>query len=484
MKKQLIYIILGAVTLLGTVSCDLLEVLPGQEVSSGVALNTREGIEAATMGVYARLRSTAQYGRNLIVYPEIMSNTGAHSGTSSNFLNHSRNARNSHMAPWITGYQAISQINAIFEALEPFEADERWKKSVAGQLHFLRALFYHNLARVYGYDPSAIGSNNRGSVPLVLVAFNDWNEIRGVSRASHDEMYNFIYDELDKAYEYLSETTLNSRAPQFATAGAAAALFSRVALYRGDWARVVIEAEKALDSGIGRLSTVASYHADWRVAFHPESFFEVEFMPADNLGPTNSIRVAFTNRIDESSDVPNGNGYVIVSDQLWADLTRENNENALPTPIRDVRGSLVFYGADRESDKLQMTKFFSRSGPVNLDNVPVIRLSEVYLNRAEAYANMIGMMSESMVDINVIRANRGLPPVSGLSDDALLEEVWMQRRLELAFEGHSWFDYKRTRRNIPKPTGTTFSWTDYRILAGFPLREVAMHADVRNNSGY
>ncbi|NGM60428.1 RagB/SusD family nutrient uptake outer membrane protein [Sphingobacterium sp. SGG-5] len=474
MRQIYVYFVACFATVLLTLfSCkDLLDVQPGQAVDTELSLTSVEGFEAATMGVYAVLRSTAQYGQQLIVYPTIMSNTGAHSGVGSALLNLSRNARLSHMNPWATGYKAISQINVILIALEDFEADQQWKNSIAGQLHFLRALFFHNLSRVYGYDPTAIGSTNRGTVPLTLQPVYSWDNLESLARASIPEMYAFLYDELEKAYAYL-EGTSNERAPGFATQGAVAALFSRVALYNGDYPKVIEEANKAIASHVGRLSTTASYYADWRTPFHPESLFEVGFRSDQNVGPNNSIRAAYTNRVSESSDAVSGSSYVMVSDMLYAQYA-----------AGDVRRTLIMKGVGNESGNNQMTKFFSRGGQINLDNVPVIRLSEVYLNRAEAYANISGMEPLAVADVNLIRNRAGLTSVPTLFDVELMEEVLLQRRLELAFEGHSWFDYKRLGRNIPKPTGTTFLFSDYRILPRIPVREVAIHPDLKQNRGY
>ena len=455
-------------------SCEsLLETDPILSVDSDTALISVEGIEAATIGCYSYLREVDLYGREYIVNPELMGNSAAHSGRRSNNLALSNNQRGYHMGGWRDSYKAILQINLILQAVEDIETDQEWKDGIAGQLYFLRALYFHNLARIYGYDPTAVVSNSdRGTVPLILDPVNSLEDVKPKERAPIAEMYAHLYSDLEKAHELLGSGS-NGSGPHYATQGGAAALFTRVALYNGDYEKVIEMAEKAIASGVGRFSSYDSYVADWRTESHPESLFEVEFKIDQNIGVTNSIRSAFTTRVDGDATLPNGNGDAVVSDELFA--LYEND---------DVRKQLIMKGLGRASDANEMTKFFSRGGAPNLDNVPVIRLSEVYLNRAEAYARIPGGEASALGDVNLIRERAGLAPIGGLSEEALLNEILKQRKLELAFEGHSFFDYKRLGEDIEKPTGTVIRFTDYRILPRISWREFNANKLLRQNVGY
>jgi hypothetical protein len=207
MKKIFKYIMI-ATTVVFTTSCsDLLDVNPKVDIDSSEALNSMEGIETATVGAYSYLREVAQYGRQLIVYPEMLGNNAMHSGVGTNLLNLSNNVRGSHLTSWQTGFKAIAQINLVLEALEDIEASEEWKNRVGGQLYFLRALFFHNLSKIYGYDPTAKGSPNRGTVPLSLKGVLSLGDIVGVPRATQEEMYAHLYSDLQKAYDQLAGTS-------------------------------------------------------------------------------------------------------------------------------------------------------------------------------------------------------------------------------------------------------------------------------------
>lgn len=455
-------------------SCNkLLETNPTDAVDVDMALTTKEGFQTATVGVYSYLRNTAQFGRQMVVYPEILGNNAAHSGRGTNLINHANNARGSHMTPWRSSYEAIAQINIILAELKDFKESPEWKDQIEGQLRFLRALFFHNAAKVYSYDPTAIGTSNRGALPLNLEPVYSYDKIINLPRASQEDFYAQLYIDLDRAYECLKSTP-NDRGPHWATAGAAAALLSRVALYNGDYPKVVDAVKKALESGVGKFSSQSSYVSDWRQAVHPESIFEMEVKTDQNLGANNAPRADYTNRAGVgNTETVSGRGNAKVSDDfyvLFEDV--------------DVRKELIVKGLGSASDDYQTTKFFSRSGELNLDNIPIIRVSELYLNRAEAYARMAGMEELAIQDINAIRVRAGLDPVFGLAEDNLINEVLKQRRLELAFEGHNFFDYKRLGMDIIKPGGKVFPFSDYRVLARIPWREFNANKALQQNRNY
>ena len=153
--------------------------------------------------------------------------------------------------------------------------------------------------------------------------------------------------------------------------------------------------------------------------------------------------------------------------------------------IVDVRRSLYELGtAGRGTAEIECTKFLGRSGQVNLDNIPVIRVSEMYLNRAEALARS-GNAAGALTDLNVIRTRAGLPAATGLTGASLITEILKQRRLELAFEGHRFFDMKRLGLDIVKAAPVqNLNFTDFRVLAPLPVREIQSNANLKQNTGY
>jgi hypothetical protein len=136
---------------------------------------------------------------------------------------------------------------------------------------------------------------------------------------------------------------------------------------------------------------------------------------------------------------------------------------------------------------VECTKYIGKNGFINLDNIPVIRIAEVYLNRAEAMAtpgSPVFDETAALADLNRIATARGLADFT-LAGPDLYEEILRQRRIELAFEGHRFFDLKRLGRDIVKaPHYNTLSFTDIRVLAPIPTREVDGNRNLAQNPGY
>lgn len=463
------------ILLILTTSCDkLLEVNPKQSIDSSIALQSKDGIEAAVISVYSRLLSVNQYGKAMLATAEALSNNAIHTGNSSNLQTAANNNIGSHLPHWQSSYYAINEINLILDALRgSTNYDQEWQAVKSGELHCLRALYYHNLVRAFAYDPTAIiEDRDFGGVPLMLVGVDDISKIGSLERAPINKVYEKIYSDLDSANTFFASVNW-SKGPHRITKGAVDALYSRVALYNGDWQKVVSTVNDALEATTAIFSTKENFLADWRKEVHPESIFEVKFNEQDNLGSDNSLRGAYTSRgfyDDEFFTIQ----AVLAVDPAFLELYEEV----------DVRKQLFRLGVGANKKFHECYKFISKNGMLNLDNVPVIRLSELYLNRAEAYYHMGPQYhTNALADLNKIRSRAGLSHYNG-SGEALLEEILKQRRLELAFEGHQWFDLKRNGRDVVKGSGN-ITFDDFRILAPIPEREISTSENqIKQNYGY
>lgn len=457
-------------------SCDgILDVTPKQSIDSRTALESPEAIQAALNSVYAYLRQTSQYGRDLIAIPELLADNTDHTNNPTTLYAEFRNQPGAHMGIWGSSYSAINEINNLLLVLEnpPANVSNEFKETIAGQAHFLRALYYHNLSKIYGYDPKAsVDEVNFGSVPLMLDPVLSTERIEYPSRADVADIYEQIYQDLEMAYNLLNGKTVDASNPEYyASSAAAAALFSRVALYNEDYDRVISEAAAALVLTETKFMTNGSYIAGWRQMKLPESIFEVVFHLGDHADPVNeSLRATFTSRQTLGSTSFSSRGNVVVGADLYSKYA-----------ANDIRRGLFMNGVGRNASRTEITKYISRSA-ANHDNVPVIRVSEVYLNRAEAYARSMPAQEDlARLDLNVIRERAGLAPVgSSLSGQDLIDEIALQRRLELAFEGHRFFDLKRQGMDIIKPIGNV-GFQEPRILAPLPYSEVQRNTNLKQN---
>lgn len=476
-KTSKIGIVCLAITGVLFLGCNkLLDVNPRQSIDSRIALESPEAIQAALNSVYAYLRQESQYGRDMVVIPELLADNTDHTNNPTTLYSHFRNQPGAHMGIWGSSYSAINEINNILKVLEnpPVGASQDFVATIAGQAHFLRALYYHNLSRIYGYDPHArVEEVYFGSVPILTEPVLGTDDITYPSRADVEDVYRLIYDDLTEAYTLLDGRVADGSNPEYyGSAAAAAALFSRVALYNEDYPTVITRATDALNLVGDRFMAESAYISGWRQMKLPESIFEVVFHVGDHPDPVNtSLRATLTSRLTLNATSFSNRGNVVVAPGLL---------NLYSTS--DVRRGLFMNGVGRNASRTEITKYLSRSG-TNHDNVPVLRVSEVILNRAEAYAYS-DQDDLARADVNRIRQRAGLAQLpSTVTGDALKEEIALQRRLELAFEGHRFFDLKRRGQDIVKPIGNV-RFDEPRILAPLPYSEVERNTNLKQNFDY
>lgn len=481
-------------------SCDsLLQVEPRQSIDANGALNTPDAMDAALNSVYARLRSVRNYGRDLLALSDALADVGQTTSNSGRLIGENNNQPNAHFQAgfWQNSYYAINEANLILDGIATVEgASDAQKARWEGEAKFLRALNYFDLVKCYAYMPTAIfqqGVTDEGGIPLVLngVITSGDAFTRQTPRSTIAEVYTQIYADLEDA-----KRLLTSRGVQYASSGAASALLSRVALYRGDWAKVVSESTTALASNIGTVLGGTAYVNGWRQSVNPESMFEVRFALAEeSIGVNESLQSSYTPLLNLSNKnsqggwgdfIPNATvrGFFGLT-QLQTGSPASDNNNWDVTRNADVRAQLyttgnTVRGAGRQ---IESTKFMSKSGFAYADNVPVIRKSEMHLNRAEANFQL-NKEADALTELNAFKALRGLPAVT-LTGTALLNEILLERFKEFAFEGHRFFDLKRYGRPIVKTTpAVNVQFDDFRILPPIPQREVDGNPNLNQNRGY
>ncbi|UJP65206.1 RagB/SusD family nutrient uptake outer membrane protein [Mongoliitalea daihaiensis] len=477
-------------------SCeDALLVDPRQSIDADGALGTPDAVDAALNSVYARLRATANYGRNMFAVSDALADVGQTTNNSGRLIGEFNNNPGAHHGNWANSYFAINEANLILDGIAGGVTGattaqlSRWE----GEAKFLRALYYFDLIKIYAYMPTAIyqpGVVDEGGVPLVLegVITSQAAFARQSPRATIAQVYDQIYADLEDA-----KRLLTSRGPQFASSGAASALLSRVALYRGDWAKSRDESTLALNSGVGTVLGGDAYVAGWRTDIHPESMFEVRFaIAAESIGVNESLQSSFTTilNLGASKNAQGGWGDFIPNPtvrgffgltQLQVDnVAGANNDNWDVTRNDDVRAFLYttgnsIRGAGRQ---IECIKFASKNGFAYGDNVPVIRKSEMHLNRAEANYQL-GNVADALAELNAFKGLRGVATVD-LAGEALLNEILLERFKEFAFEGQRFFDLKRYGRG-PK---ANIAFDDFRILPPIPQREVDGNTNLNQNRGY
>jgi starch-binding outer membrane protein, SusD/RagB family len=521
MKKNILnlstFLVVSMVIL--TTSCEKqLEINPRQSIDASTALSSRDAVEASITSIYANLKNARLYGRDLITHPEALSDNGFATNKSGRLLPEAQNnlptQTTNHFTNtvWIVSYRSINQINLTLEAIPGLKLTptlsqaekDRWE----GQLYFLRALYYFDLVRVYGYIPGAVvAAQDKGGVPLTTTGFSTAEAALAFkpARAPLADVYKLINDDLILANSKLLSSTSSSTANKAAAQG----LLARVSLYNKNYAEAKRWSDSCINLTSSRLTTTANYVAQWRGDTHTESLFQVRFATTgENIGVNESLQTSFTTLITPGNTaVTGGFGDMVPTLTLLSDLgitlagppTIANYAvNAvIASRNTDVRNLVYEVGTTgRGPAKVECTKYLGKAGFINLDNVPVIRVSEIYLIRAEAQAALgssVLNLTNALADLKAIKSRRYTDYVgsaqettdNGSTQPILFEEILRQRRIELAFEGHRFFDLKRLGRDLVKgPHYNNVAFTDIRILPPILQADVDGNPNLKQNSGY
>jgi hypothetical protein len=505
MRKNLFKILLLA-GVVSVASCTkVLDTEPRQSIDDATALNSRDNVNAAITATYARLKAVASYGRDLLALSEALGDNGRSTNKTGRLVPESQNIIGNHFTNWQNSYFAIAEINKTLEAIPKLNVvpvvttaeRDNWE----GQLYFLRGLFYFDLMRVYAYIPGAVvAAQDKGGVPIITAGVNSIDQAVATlpARASIANVYTQIYADLNLAITKL--TNASTSFPHVATRVSAQALLARVALFNKDYATAKTNADAVIASHGNRLMSTTNYVSGWRTAINPEALFEVRFgNNAENIGVNTSLQTSYTTLVAPGDRSRTGGfGDLVPTNTLLAALgisvsANGSNTAAITARTTDVRNQLYEVGTTgRGPAFVECTKFMGKSGFINLDNVPVIRISEMYLTRAEAQSTTGSPVFDeaaARADLVLIKTNRyttyNPAPDNALTGAALLNEILLQRRIEFAMEGHRFFDLKRRGADLLKgPHYFDVAFSDVRILPGLPQRELDGNPNLVQNTGY
>ncbi|WP_345948046.1 RagB/SusD family nutrient uptake outer membrane protein [Mucilaginibacter sp. PAMB04274] len=475
MKKNIIILLAGCA--IGLSSCKkILDTEPRQSISSDVALNSAAGIRGLLNNAYSNLTQSGLFGRDIIVQSEVLAdNCRIATSNSNRFVNEANNQPRAHFDDYTTIYPIINKANLIIDYIDKVaDATAAQKASIKGQALFLRALLYFTLVNEYAYNPKQIVNSFNLGVPISLKGVSTVSQIEGLPRATSAQVYDQVKADLAAAITLLDNPAGNN-AKIYASKGGAQALLSRVSLYNQEYQAAIDNATAAINSGVATFvstATVAGYQSIFNQKYSPESLFEINIDVSESNG-TNSIQNIYQ-RLNNASNSSSGYGDVVPSNSMLAAYEAGDLRKDAELIAVNKAGEPVFW----------IQKYPGSGGQYGVDNIRVIRISEMYLNRAEAYARLGGAGNEDLAraDVNRIRARAGLPATAA-TGTALIDVILKERRVELAYEGHRWFDLTRLGMNIVKDNGTLL-YTDFKILPPIPIGELDINPNLVRNPGY
>lgn len=387
---------------------------------------------------------------------------------------------------WYVSYKMISAANLVISYYERGELADPSAASLqlVGENYFIRAFAHFSMlnlfARPYTHDPNG---------PGIIIRDSD-NEPTLKPRASVKEVYEFILNDLRIASSLMQPNTM--RGPGYASVYASYALMSRAFLYMEEPDSVIKYSDLVINSG--RYNITGDYPNYFRsAASSDETIWCIIFAEVDDLKKFGSIGSMYY------SDGNSGWGEEYASD-IYRGMLEQNPEdtrNEYIVPLLDDQGNIM----TKTGTGIRIyyiTKFSFQDGSPTLSSPVMFRISEMYLNRAEAYARK-GDDVNAMNDLDAIRSNRGLADKlfngSVPEGKTALQTVLEERRLELAFEGHRTFDVYRNKTDMNRTywgyhlTGLKESdvnydqpapvniipWTDPRIIYYIPENETRIN---------
>ncbi len=482
MKRFVSYILIG-VAALGLTACNgFLDKAPVLSQSTELTLSDYAGLNKATLGAYYFLADDAWYGGERILESEMRSGNGMkHAAHNSNRYTTQMNWNYTADATsdlWEDAYYVISCCNNVLDNLEGKESTDVSKQdldNLKAECLFLRALSHFDLVTLYALpymyvkaNQASLNEAQKAGVPYVYHTDPD-------ARPERDDVLtvyaNVVKDLLD------AEEAID---PKYVRAGitdkkavvslpAIQALLSRVYLYMGEWQKAADYATKVINNKDFALYSASEYGTAWTGNIGgSEVIFEI-FIDMENRSNLNCSYMTY----------PDGSYGDCISSPALVALYEEG----------DVRGELFCMDEDETPGLFWTLKYEGKGlSTPDANNTVVLRLSEMYLNRAEAIVNGASVAgTDALSDLNAITSRRGASAWSA----AGMEAIRTERRKELAWEGHYFFDLARwglpvkralcyglmeKNQNIPFP--------DYRWALPLPKGELEVNENLIQNDKY
>lgn len=463
---------------------DLLEdVGPSTSISPEESLGTAEGVDLLRASLYSKMRASASFTTQNLLGPsaladETYTRTGASRYDALNFA--TGTSGTAHIGNYGAAYNVIQDANLLINSIEDGAVDEGTRDQYEGEAYAFRAYAYHNLIKVYGYEPGNydIGpeSNWNLGVPLRTDSVFEIEDVDEKPRATVEDIYDQIRNDLDEASSLLAGSINNTYANEAFVEG----LKARVNLYEGNWGDAAEAAQNAIDLGPDLeddADGVAAMFVEGS-GDHSEALFKLVVDP-----DTEPIA---------GSNVNEGPA-AYTAQQWWAQIPTESMLSLFDTEDYRYQGWFKPCGVtgcdSANSQQIASNKYNGDKGNL-ADDLPFMRVSEMYLILAEASAKDANTVTteaiDALQDLKDAR-NAGDIPVDALADlEAFEDEILDERVRELHMEGHRFFDLKRLGRHIPDPnTGDIkIRFDSYRILAPLGNNNLNANSELEENPNY
>jgi starch-binding outer membrane protein, SusD/RagB family len=474
---------------------DFLEIRPeGTIPTTGIDYTKSENIFLPISASYASLRS---YGAHVFPYIgafEIASDNADKGSTPEDnppmleLDNLTYEADNGLLNDlWTAYYDIVSGANFAIHQMPLFEeslqnsSDKLYAHQCQGEVKTIRAYAYFNLTRLFGKVPI---------IDTVLTA----DQLASVHQSTTSQLYDFIEKDLGEAIEVLPESYTSEWAGRI-TRYTAMAIKAKVHLYQAEWDSVAYLTDQIIASGhydlLGDFRDVFSIDGE----NSEESLFELQSSTlGKTLGDQTFIEYAYVQgpRANYPSNMQ-GWGFCVPNQDL-IDFYAARGEVIRPATTLLYRGTKTPEGDSIKSkcvNPVYNGKVYTPSVYNNWNyngygfdhNVRILRYADILLMYAEARVQGAGIPTVSGMTadnaVNLVRERAGLPDLSGITP----QQIWDERRAELALEEDRFFDLIRTGQAATALASKGFMTGKHEVYP-IPSAQMQLNPNLIQNNGY
>jgi tetratricopeptide (TPR) repeat protein len=485
MKKINYILFLLTVLSLTVVSCKkFLEKEPIGKTGKNTLFETVDGAKLAINGSYNAILS--YYKNEFGMYADVTADNLIRGNNTSVMLpqfNFQSSSGDDALAVghiWLNIFEALNGANNILAAIPDLSAkfpdQSATLDGIKGEALVMRALCHFDLSRAYAQHYNFTPDASHLGVPVLLKTPSPGDP---VARKTMKQTYDQIIQDLNDALPLLQKSANHTTQVKI-TYQAALALLSRVYLYKGDWAQAINYADMVINDNAYKLAAQAEY----------KSVF-LNTPKADANPKIESIFVLTNNGL------PNGASSIFAtfSDAATAGyLASAKLKSSFGTDNDDIRLTEMFtVPTTGQNAGSSLTKKYAEGivSSVNPPMIQVIRLSELYLNRAEAKWNL-KQYPEAAEDLRII-SQRAHPlktiTITYSSNADLYKQIADERNRELCFENHRFFDIARRKENMVRgndcnSTTCVLNYPNDKFVLPIPVKETDANKALIPNPGF
>lgn len=387
--------------------------------------------------------------------------------------------------PWHLGYNSIANANMIIANIENATGDANEKKEILAQALTYRAYFYLLMVQIYGkrYDWTAKPNTQLG-VPLRLEP-----TIGEIARSTVEEVYVQIFKDLEQAITLFNEANITRSSKSHLNKYIAQGIKARAALTTGQW-QVAVDAARIARTapGVSLMDSVTAMsgnssvsNPEWMWASYQQSdqplyFYSYYAYISFNFNSSN---------IRGCPKCANSVMYAAISN---TDVRKKWWEaNPTSANMADLQGPLP---SNYTLRPLMNRKFRVSNNGSSIADYMYMRIAEMYLIEAEALARLNDLSGAQTALTALAQKRDRYYTATATNTQDLLNEILMQRRIELWGEGFRFLDLKRMNLPLDR-TGTnhletyctvmTVPVTDNRWQYLIPKKEMETNSALTQN---